>query len=34
MYKCDSIFLIYKVVHYLNDSWNLLLDKVYLKNEW
>ena len=24
-------FLIYKVVHYLNDFRNLLLDKVYLK---
>ena len=27
-------FLIYKVVHYLNDLWNLFIDKVYLKNEW
>ena len=27
-------FLFYKVVHYLNDFWNLFLDKVYFKNEW
>ena len=27
-------FIIYKVVHNLNDFWNLLLDKIYLKNEW
>ena len=26
-------FLIYKVVHYLNDLWDLFLDKLYLKNE-
>ena len=26
-------FLIYKVVHYLNDFGNLFLGKVYLKNE-
>ena len=25
--------LIYKVVHYLNNFWNLFLDKDYLKNE-
>ena len=33
MWKSDSIFAIYQVVHYLNDFWNLFLDKVYLKNE-
>ena len=27
-------FLIYKVVHYLNEFWNLFLDMVYLKNDW
>ena len=26
--------LIYKVVHYLNEFWNLFLDMDYLKNEW
>ena len=26
--------VIYKVVHYLNEFWNLFLDKVCLKNEW
>ena len=35
MCKSDGISLLtYKVVHYLNDFWNLFLDKVYLKNEW
>ena len=35
MCKSDSIFfLTYEVVHYLNDFWNLFLNKVYLKNEW
>ena len=29
----DSFFLIYKVLCYLTDFWNLFLDKVYLKNE-
>ena len=29
-----GMFIIYKVVDYLNDFWNLFLDKVYLKNEW
>ena len=29
MCKSDSIFVIYKIVHYLNDFWNLFLDKVY-----
>ena len=28
-----ALFLIYKVVHYLNEFWNLFLDKVYLENE-
>ena len=29
-----TVFLfICKVVHYLNDFWNLFLDDVYLKNE-
>ena len=32
MCKSDSIFPY--LVHYLNDFWNLSLDKVYLKNEW
>ena len=27
-------FLIYKVVHYWNDFWNLFLDKVDLKIIW
>ena len=27
-------FLIYKVVHYWNDFWNLFLDKVNLKIIW
>ena len=26
------VFLIYKVVQYVDDFWNLFLDKVYLKN--
>ena len=30
--KSDSFFLIYKVLEYLNEFWNLFLDKVYLKN--
>ena len=35
MGKSDrGMFIIYKVVDYLNDFWNLFLDKVYLKNEW
>ena len=34
MCKCHSIFLIYKVVHYLNDFLNLFLDNISLKNEW
>ena len=29
MCKSDSIFFIYKIVHCLNNFWNLLLDKVY-----
>ena len=29
MYKSDSIFFIYKIVHYLNDFWNLFLNKFY-----
>ena len=29
MCKSDSIFVIYKVIHYLNEIWNLFLDKVY-----
>ena len=29
MFKSDSIFFIYKIVHCLNNFWNLLLDKVY-----
>ena len=32
MFKSDSFFLIYKVLEYLNEFWNLFLDKVYLKN--
>ena len=31
MCKSDSISPYYKVVHYLNDFWNLFTDKVYLK---
>ena len=27
-------FLVYRVVHYLNGFWRLLIDKVYLENEW
>ena len=27
-------FLIYRVEHYLEDFWNLFLDKFYFKNEW
>ena len=27
-------FFIHKVVPYLNDFWNLFLNKVYLKDEW
>ena len=34
MCKFDNIFLIYQGTYYLNDFWNLFLDKVYLKNEW
>ena len=33
MCKFDKMFLVYKVLHYLNNFWNLFLDKVYLKNE-
>ena len=33
MLKSDSIFPYLKVAHYLNDSGNLFLDKVYLRNE-
>ena len=29
MCKSDSMFFIYKIVHYLNDFWNLFLGKVY-----
>ena len=28
-YKSGSIFVIYKVVHYLIDFWNLFLEKFY-----
>ena len=31
MCKSDSIFVIYKMVHYLNDFWDLFLAKVFLK---
>ena len=34
MCKTDSIFFIYKIVHHLNDFWNLFLDKIYLYSEW
>ena len=33
---CASLtifFLLYEVVYYLNDFWNLFDDKVYVKNE-
>ena len=33
MCKSDKFFVIYKVVRYLNEFWNLFLDKVYLKDE-
>ena len=29
MCKSDSIIFIYKIVHYLNDFWDLFLDKIY-----
>lgn len=32
MYNSDSIFFIYKVLWYFNDSLSSFLDKVYLKN--
>ena len=32
MYNSDSIFFIYKVLRYFNDSLSSFLDKVYLKN--
>ena len=31
MCKSDSIFVIYKMVNYLNDFWDLFLNKVFLK---